>query len=166
MFLACATITVVNTPRTFGERLRLAREAAGYRTQGALAKDAGFKHQSAIGNMESGRNKGTRHVAHLAAILKVSPLWLEKGEGNMRPLTVTDGRIMVPVTSREELMLEFFKKLTPEQQNALLGELRLSADANRVTEKAKGAPVKNHVGNAAMEIAYGLPSPRTQEHPR
>lgn len=165
MFTVAGKITTVNKPSTFGDRLRKAREAAGFATQGALAEAAGFKHQSTIGNMESGRNKGSRHIAHLAKVLKVSPLWLENGEGEMRPQSTTDGRIMVPVTSREELMLEFFKKLTPEQQNTLLNDLRIAADANRITEKAKGAPIKDHIGNVAMEVAYGLPRAANEEHP-
>lgn len=165
MFVNGVKITVVNKPLNFGDRLRQAREAAGFATQAALAEAAGFKHQSTIGNMESGRNKGSRHIAHLAQVLKVSPIWLESGEGDMRPEAARDGRIMVPVTSREELMLEFFKKLTPEQQTTLLNDLRAAADANRITEKAKGAPIKNHVGNVVMEVAYGLPRVKNEEHP-
>lgn len=149
--------------KTFGQRLREAREAAGYRTQGELAKAAGFKNQSTIGNMESGRNKGSRHVAHIAKLLKVNALWLETGAGEMRPQETPDGRILVPVTSKEELCLELFKKLTPPQQEVMLRDLRLTADANRVTEKAKGSPVATHISNLDMEVAYGLPS--RNEHP-
>lgn len=101
----------------------------------------------------------------LAAALQVTEEWLETGRADTGPARVDDGRILVPVTSREELMLEFFKKLTQEQQNTLLNDLRIAADANRITEKAKGAPIKNHVGNVAMEVAYGLPRTTNEEHP-
>lgn len=150
--------------KSFGQRLREAREAAGYRTQAELAQAAGFKNQSTIGNMESGRNKGSRHIAHLAQLLKVNALWLESGQGEMRPQDTPDGRILVPVTSKEELCLELFKKLTPQQQEVMLRDLRMTADANRVTEKAKGSPVAQHVSNLDMEVAYGLPR-QIREHP-
>ena len=116
--------------------------------------------------MESGRNQGSRHIAHLAKLLKVNAVWLESGEGLMRPQEVPDGRILVPVTSKEELCLELFKKLTPEQQDIMLRDLRVAADANRVTEKAKGSPVARHVSNIKMEMTYGLPSTQKERPPQ
>jgi transcriptional regulator with XRE-family HTH domain len=65
---------------TFGKRLRSARLAAGL-TQAELANKAGFKHQSAIGNMESDLREGSRNTAVLASILHVNALWLETGKG-------------------------------------------------------------------------------------
>jgi transcriptional regulator with XRE-family HTH domain len=139
---------------TFAERLRKARQETGL-TQAALAKNAGFSDQAAIGNMESGRNKGSRMVVKLAEVLKVNPLWLEKGEGPMRGQA--DGRLMIPVTLREELCVELFKKLTLKEQDELLKELRAKADTHRVMANANGSPIKKHAKNSRIEQAYGLP---------
>lgn len=68
---------------SFAERLVQARQYAGFKTQRELAKAAGFKGQSTIGNMEAGRNQGARHIMRLAAACGVSAHWLETGEGPM-----------------------------------------------------------------------------------
>ena len=68
---------------SFAERLVHARQHAGFRTQRELAKAAGFKGQSTIGNMEAGRNQGARHIMRLAAACGVSAHWLETGDGDM-----------------------------------------------------------------------------------
>lgn len=65
---------------SFAWRLKSAREAAGL-TQKELAGKAGLKSQGAIGNIESGIRKGTTYIGQIAAVLKVSALWLETGEG-------------------------------------------------------------------------------------
>lgn len=76
-----------------------------------------------------------------------------------------DGRLMVPITLREEKLLAYFKSLTPELQDEVIDSARQKAYAKQVTEKAKGAPVKKHVDNIAMEIAYGVPFPEGKDHP-
>lgn len=69
--------------KTLQERLIYAREQKQM-SQAALGKAIG-KTQSTIAALETGRNKGTTHIAKLAEILNVSAIWLETGEGEMRP---------------------------------------------------------------------------------
>lgn len=65
---------------TFGERLKQAREAAGY-SQGDLAGVVGLTTRQAISAIESGRVEPKRDViAKLAAALGCSPCWLAFGE--------------------------------------------------------------------------------------
>lgn len=64
---------------TLSERLKHARKTKGL-SQAELGKAAGVS-QSAIAAIESERNKGSTHIATLAAILDVNPMWLETGKG-------------------------------------------------------------------------------------
>lgn len=76
-----------------------------------------------------------------------------------------DGRLLVPTTLREEKLLAYFKALTPElwdEINDATRERRLREAGHR---EGQGAPVKNHIGNVAMEVAYGFPSSGQKEHP-
>ncbi|MDR1647875.1 MAG: helix-turn-helix domain-containing protein [Zoogloeaceae bacterium] len=68
--------------RTFGQRLREAREEAGL-TQAQLAKQTGLA-QATISNTESGRNQGSSEAVALARALGVSPDWLAEGRGQKR----------------------------------------------------------------------------------
>lgn len=63
---------------TFGERIRLAREARGM-TQKELADAVGMS-QPALYNTESGRNKSSTKILDLANALKVSPHWIATGK--------------------------------------------------------------------------------------
>lgn len=65
--------------KTIGERLKEARHAANL-SQEALARRAGVT-QGLIGQIENGRNKGSKHAAALARALNVSADWLESGTG-------------------------------------------------------------------------------------
>lgn len=64
--------------------MKRARLATGL-NQTELAKKAGFKHQSAIGNIESGMRDGSKNIAALAMALGVDPFWLQTGKGEMKP---------------------------------------------------------------------------------
>lgn len=65
---------------TFGERLKQAREAAGY-SQGDLAGVVGLTTRQAISGYESGRVEPKRDVLEkLAEALGCSPCWLAFGE--------------------------------------------------------------------------------------
>lgn len=64
----------------FGKRLKEARKHAGL-TQQQLAKKVGIG-QSTIAELERTGN-GSSHVSTMAVTMRVSPLWLEKGVGNM-----------------------------------------------------------------------------------
>lgn len=63
------------------DRLKLARANKNL-TQEQLGKAIG-KSQELIGAIESGRNKGTKSIGSLAAVLGVSAVWLETGKGDM-----------------------------------------------------------------------------------
>ena len=71
--------------KTLKERLVYAREQKKM-SQTALGKAIG-KSQSAIAALETGRNQGTTHIAKIADVLGVSPMWLETGQGEMYPIT-------------------------------------------------------------------------------
>ena len=70
---------------TLKERLIYAREQKGI-SQEQLSK-AIVVSQSAIAALETGRNQGTTHIAKIADVLGVSPMWLETGQGEMYPIT-------------------------------------------------------------------------------
>ncbi|WP_420889291.1 S24 family peptidase [Cupriavidus gilardii] len=65
--------------KTIAERLKSARLAAQL-SQEALAKKVGVS-QGLIGQIEGGRNQGSKHVAALARALDVSADWLSTGTG-------------------------------------------------------------------------------------
>ena len=67
--------------KTFAQRLSYARSKQGY-TQAKLASLCGVS-QSTIASYESGTRLHSRHLLSLAKVLKVSPLWLDKGIGHM-----------------------------------------------------------------------------------
>jgi transcriptional regulator with XRE-family HTH domain len=67
----------------YGTRVRDARRIAGL-SQGELAEKIGFR-QSAIGNIEAGRNGFSGSVIKIANALGVSVNWLATGEGQMQP---------------------------------------------------------------------------------
>lgn len=65
------------------DRLKEARKDAKL-SQAKLAQLAGLKNQSIVGNIENGHRKTTTYIVQLARVLKVEPLWLDKGEGPKR----------------------------------------------------------------------------------
>lgn len=62
---------------TFASRLTLRREQIGL-TQAQLAAKSGLS-QATVGNLETGRNKGTKRILELAQALHVTPEWLLHG---------------------------------------------------------------------------------------
>lgn len=65
--------------KTIGERIRQAREAKGL-SQLQVALEAKFKHQSAIGNLETrATGRGGRRITEIADALAVPVEWLLKG---------------------------------------------------------------------------------------
>lgn len=95
--------------KTLSQRLRYAREQAGL-SQSALARQVGLRPQ-AIQLIEAGRVQQPRNLVHIAAVLKVNPLWLANGEGGVEALAVREpathyarGRDASPI-SREALAL-------------------------------------------------------------
>lgn len=74
---AVSVLAMANS--TLSDRLVWARNRQRM-TQDAVATAAGIA-QSSYGDLESGRSKSTRHVATLSSVLRVSPMWLERGSG-------------------------------------------------------------------------------------
>ena len=93
-------ITGVNKtqPRTLGERLKFAREAAKI-SQIELAKRVKTSPGS-IGNYESNTRRSAKKVAEIAAALGVRALWLESGTG---PMKDSSGTPALPHLSGEDL---------------------------------------------------------------
>lgn len=82
------TIAIMDT---LAQRLAHAR-AERKMTQAELARKSGIA-QATIAHIESGRNKGTKHLIELARALGVSANWLNSGKGSMtevsmRPIAV------------------------------------------------------------------------------
>lgn len=145
---------------TTGQRIRATREKKGI-SQVALARAVGIKPPS-LSEIERGETKrpSGEVLVKIAHSLGVTPDYLLTGKiGAASP----DGRLLIPVTLREELCVELFKKLTQEEQEELLNELRSKADAHRVLAKVVGGPVKKHAKNARIEQAYGLPDHAKEE---
>lgn len=67
----------------FGQRLRAARKFAGL-TQAQLGGIVGID-QTTISDFERGKSGSSSFCASIAAACGVDPLWLETGEGEMRP---------------------------------------------------------------------------------
>ncbi len=132
----------------FGELFGIGNQAAVYQyLDGRIPLNPEAAAKFAAGLKVEVQDFSPRLAEHIASLAQVAA-----------PITSTsDGRILVPVTSREELCLEFFKKLTPQQQEDVIKDLRVMADGNRVVEKVAGRPLKKHVGNAEMEGKYGFP---------
>lgn len=72
-----------NVGMSVGNRLKEARREAGL-TQIQLGKRVGMS-QASISDLENGESAGTTNIATLAAVLGVSPLWLQEGRGPKRP---------------------------------------------------------------------------------
>ena len=73
-------LTTEKTLASFAERLTFLREERQL-TQAQLAVKSGLS-QATIGNLETGRNKGTKKILELANALQITPEWLIHG-GNL-----------------------------------------------------------------------------------
>ncbi|WP_460429669.1 helix-turn-helix domain-containing protein [Aquaspirillum soli] len=114
---------------TFGDRVRARRTELGM-TQGTLAKAVGMKSQSGIGNIESGRNDGSRFLLELAKALKVRPLWLQYGQGEKEaPVVETISQeqenpppnlcIISSSEDEEKRIIEAYRNALPEEQEVI-----------------------------------------------
>jgi transcriptional regulator with XRE-family HTH domain len=65
--------------KTVGERIQQARKARGWSAE-KLAEMVGYRHQSAIANIENrATTSGGQRLPKIAAALRVSPDWLLSG---------------------------------------------------------------------------------------
>lgn len=108
---------------TFAERLKSARESAGFASQAALARAAGLS-PGAIGNWEAGTRHQPRDILSLAKVLGVSPDWLAGNAGNAQTLVAQSAPVAhdmsqlqpetVPSLNWEQLMSEDQKGALPQ----------------------------------------------------
>ncbi|MDD2162541.1 XRE family transcriptional regulator [Pseudomonas sp. MIL19] len=116
------TLPMLNRPlNTFSQRLIFRREQCGL-TQAQLAKKSGLS-QATIGNLETGRNKGTKKILELANALNITPEWLANG-GDLSLANATALRRGLGILSKEEQREHDMKRLLsmatlmPEQETA------------------------------------------------
>ncbi|PAV49362.1 hypothetical protein CK486_00895 [Pseudomonas sp. HAR-UPW-AIA-41] len=99
---------------SLASRLIIRREQCGL-TQAQLAAKAGLS-QATVGNLETGRNKGTKRILELAKALHVTPEWLLHG-GNLEEAKGDALRYDMGVLSKEqqlEKMLQRFVNMQAE----------------------------------------------------
>lgn len=123
---------------TLAKRLADARIKAGY-SQAELAKAAGVKNQSTIGMLESGERLKSAYVPAIAAVLRVSALWLAEGKGP-RALELSEDRgayrveieqtisnpekiIPLPAWPFRRIEQSRFSALPPDEQAFVEGQL-------------------------------------------
>lgn len=93
---------------SFAARLTFRREQCGF-TQAQLAAKSGLS-QATIGNLETGRNKGTKKILELAKALHITPEWLIHG-GNLSQAQATVVRKDFGILSAEEQSDHEIKRL-------------------------------------------------------
>lgn len=87
---------------------------------------------------------------------------VELAEPQTKAATVTESRAPYDLTPREELIVEFIHKLTPEQQEEMLPHLRAAVHANDITRRQLGSALKT-IGNVRMEHEFGMPGAETAD---
>ncbi|KVR92776.1 XRE family transcriptional regulator [Burkholderia vietnamiensis] len=95
---------------TLGSRVKAARLDAKL-SQESLARQVGVS-QGLIGQIESGKNQGSKHLAALARTLGVSPDWLETGKG---PRERATGQHKIPDDQGNVLVWEHEDDLPPDE---------------------------------------------------
>lgn len=101
-------LTTQKSLDSFAERLTFLREERQL-TQAQLAVKSGLS-QATIGNLETGRNKGTKKILELAKALHITPEWLIQG-GNLYQAKGAFLRKDMGVLSREENRLQVMNDL-------------------------------------------------------
>lgn len=100
---------------TLGSRVKAARLDAKL-SQEALARQVGVS-QGLIGQIESGKNQGSKHLAALARALGVSADWLETGKG---PRERAVGQHKIPEDQGNVLVWEHPDDLPPDENRVWL----------------------------------------------
>lgn len=145
----------------FASRLKTARLARNW-TQQQLADAAGLT-QSAIGNMEKAQRQ-PRAMLKLVLALRVSPQWLETGDGPMEPAS--------SVARPDVLELMQVLETKPPDLVAWLRTIVLSSDSLRASAptpqaRPSGAQTINEEGFASLRERAGASEvlgPRTPAH--
>lgn len=146
---AVSVLAMANS--TLSDRLVWARNRQRM-TQDAVATAAGIA-QSSYGDLESGRSKSTRHVATLSSVLRVSPMWLERGSGtpdadSVRETgatyrdAVNETELTMVIDAVETWLAESRRELPPTEKAQLIVSLYKMlpdalAEADRLATKPK-----------------------------
>lgn len=141
------------TCRPFRERLKEAAKAAGveYR-QSAIGRALGISKQTVDMWMNDGR-PSPELLYKIADTWKINPRWLAIEEGQMRSVDPS-------LTAREEIVLDLYRGLTPEQQREHVQELRAAYEANRQVQTYVAKPLRTF-SNEDVERAFGkVPGPK------
>lgn len=104
--------------QTVGQRIRAARELAGYMNQGDFAKAIGCS-QSALSEIENGETKlpSAKVLQKMAEVLGKSERWIIYGE---------DGDVQTP-TPEEQEILSALRELSPDVRRTLAETIKTLA---------------------------------------
>lgn len=112
-------LTAQKSLGSFAERMTFLREERQL-TQAQLAAKSGLS-QATIGNLETGRNKGTKKILELAKALHITPEWLING-GNLAQAKAAFFRKDMGVLSAEETSSQHLKGLISRAEMAPVAE--------------------------------------------
>lgn len=105
---------------------------------------------------EDGTAPRRNRMAALAEALGVTEEWIERGTVEIEDVPRPDGTTLVALTGNEELQLELYRSMTPDQQRELLEAMRQVTAANLVTQKIIGKKFKT-TSNRRVEETFGMP---------
>jgi transcriptional regulator with XRE-family HTH domain len=116
-----------------GTRIRTARKDKGI-SQAVIARRIGIS-VAAVSNWETGKNdlSGDSLIA-VAAILGVSPAWLQTGRGEQSPGTQIQ-EYQSPedeLSHQERAMVELFRVLTDDQKSEIVRSLEAQKQQNKM----------------------------------
>lgn len=117
-----------------GTRIRTARKEKGI-SQAVIARRIGIS-VAAVSNWETGKNElsGDSLIA-VAAILGVSPAWLQTGKGEQLggtlPLYQASNEDP-PLSHQEQAMVELFRGLTDKQKTDIVQTLEAQKQQNKI----------------------------------
>ena len=107
----CAMCNPCKAMQTPGQRIKIARESAGYFNQGEFAKLIGIR-QSTLSEIESGETKlpNAKACLLMCELTGVTLRWIIYGE---------DGEISIP-TKQEQELLSRLRSMDDKARNALI----------------------------------------------
>jgi hypothetical protein len=135
---------VVDVSEIRRERLREHAATVGGPAKLAEKLDKSDSQISQLIGKNPKRNIGRKLARAIELKLQLDPYWLD-GTASTAPKSV-----------REELIAEYVRELTPEQQAELLKGLRAAVDANRASRNILGRSLRT-IGNERVEEKLGLP---------
>ena len=109
---------------TFRDRLRRAADYAGVDfSPQAIATSLGLKRRQTVARWLEGSVPDPAMIFHISATWKVDPVWLGTGGGDMLP------RLPVGLTSREQELLQTYRRLDKEKRASLTSIVNALAKA-------------------------------------